>query len=447
MSSFFGGRTALSLGILSGALLSTGCHIILGYDDFTDQASGGSGAAGGGAPNTTTTTTGGDCTGCVDGQGTCQPGDTLVACGASGATCESCDDMSPCTLDACSPSGCTYENVEGVCPGGVCENGVCTPLEEDCTNGADDNGDGNVDCADPICTGVGYECIAPAPNGWSQPVAKNLVASIGNAQCLGAYPTQDSAGSFGLGFVDADCAPVTCGCVTNGACDSANLRVHENSNALLCDAGCMEQKQVFLSCTDLEPAVSASCSTNGPPILYFAGQATTGPFTGSCQSQVNGTPTLPPPMWQGAAAICSPASFGAGCGTGTCAPPAAAPLSSGLCVYQSGDVPCPGAPYTDKTVLFGGAQDERSCACSCITPPCGGTINLYEDTTCTGAVLGSRNVPQNGCLTSGLDTNDGTLGGVYLPSPDPLQTQCQGTPPIPTGQVNALNPTTICCEP
>src|SRR6185436_995373 len=41
------------------------------------------------------------------------------------------------------------------------------PPAEDCENGVDDDGDGLVDCADPDCAKLGYQCVAAVPSGWT----------------------------------------------------------------------------------------------------------------------------------------------------------------------------------------------------------------------------------------------------------------------------------------
>ncbi|MCK4522480.1 MAG: hypothetical protein KAU20_07945 [Nanoarchaeota archaeon] len=58
-----------------------------------------------------------------------------LTCGAECDQDEDCDDEDPATMDRCI-AGCT-----------------CTNTREDCTNGIDDDGDGDVDCADSDCAG------------------------------------------------------------------------------------------------------------------------------------------------------------------------------------------------------------------------------------------------------------------------------------------------------
>jgi len=67
------------------------------------------------------------CEGCWDGA-LCQTGDVVTACGVGGAMCESCDDGNPCTIDACTATGCenTYIGDDMPCGmGAVCYGGEC----------------------------------------------------------------------------------------------------------------------------------------------------------------------------------------------------------------------------------------------------------------------------------------------------------------------------------
>jgi hypothetical protein len=50
----------------------------------------------------------------------------------------------------------TFVGPDGNVPDGECNGGA-----EDCANGKDDNCNGLVDCADPVCQGAGYSCTAP----------------------------------------------------------------------------------------------------------------------------------------------------------------------------------------------------------------------------------------------------------------------------------------------
>lgn len=82
------------------------------------------------------------CTGCV-ARGVCLPGNSVGACGASGAACSSCNgDDDPCTSAACSAGTCVSTVVPdgtacSVFPLQTCECGVCggCPNATDCVSG------------------------------------------------------------------------------------------------------------------------------------------------------------------------------------------------------------------------------------------------------------------------------------------------------------------------
>jgi len=107
--------------------------------------------------------------GCVpcSGPGQCDDGDpcTTDACGGDGScthaavpSCQrctgtaDCDDGDRCTDDSCSGGVCVHAPLSGCTP--------CTPTAETCSDGADNDCDGLVDCADPDCAAA-PECIPP----------------------------------------------------------------------------------------------------------------------------------------------------------------------------------------------------------------------------------------------------------------------------------------------
>ena len=62
---------------------------------------------------------------CSEGDA-CKTSPSKAGAAKCGAVSVDCDDLSPCTADACdSKIGCTHKPVEGVCTAGVCASGVC----------------------------------------------------------------------------------------------------------------------------------------------------------------------------------------------------------------------------------------------------------------------------------------------------------------------------------
>ena len=104
--------------------------------------------------------------GCVHslGQGPCEDGDPCT----QGDTCqlglcvpgpaENCDDGNDCTEDSCdAQAGCTYQVIEGPCPGGQCQLGECQPDCVPACQGKECGPDGcNGSCGD--CQD-GFNCI------------------------------------------------------------------------------------------------------------------------------------------------------------------------------------------------------------------------------------------------------------------------------------------------
>lgn len=93
------------------------------------------------------------CTGCVDGDGACLPGNTLTQCGASTdqlVKCNDCSDRAPCTADACVSGKC---EAPAVPPGTSCDDGnVCNGVSE-CSGTACKAGTAlNCDDGDPCTT-------------------------------------------------------------------------------------------------------------------------------------------------------------------------------------------------------------------------------------------------------------------------------------------------------
>jgi len=71
-----------------------------------------------------------------------------------------CDDNNTCTFDYCLEGICAHDingNTECITAEGTpgyCDTaGICSPKEASCDNGIDDDGNGLIDCQDPVCDG------------------------------------------------------------------------------------------------------------------------------------------------------------------------------------------------------------------------------------------------------------------------------------------------------
>ncbi|MBM4373056.1 MAG: hypothetical protein FJ098_15485, partial [Deltaproteobacteria bacterium] len=118
------------------------------------------------------------CAGAGEDGDTC-PKDCIPGwCGNDG----DCDDLNPCTMDACSPmeSQCVYSEMDGLpCPGGVCMFGACLHCE--CTPG-------QVECQGTPPMAMERACLSgpmPVCGVWSawQPCAGGAACDLGTGGC------------------------------------------------------------------------------------------------------------------------------------------------------------------------------------------------------------------------------------------------------------------------
>lgn len=320
-----------------------------------------------------------------------------------------------------------------VIPDGPLPDGTCNGGAEDCTNDKDDNCNGLVDCADPVCTGGGYSCAEPPPPGWQGPMT--LQEALSPAACAAPYAQPGTDAHSGLNAGAASCS---CSCpnpATGELCNlGANVTVYTGS-------GC-----------------STSCSTFGLPGggfcfgglncaggTYSVSATPPSPSGGSC-TPVSST-MVPAITWSLNPRTClysGPADPGGCMGGATCVGKPPAPFG-GVCVSQAGDVACPGA-YPTKHLYYGGVSDSRSCTmCNCNSPSGGtcnaGTLAYWTDPGCSTALTTSA---YGGCVNfsavgniHGVNTGAFSLGKAGT---------CTSTGGAPQGSATGANPTTVCCK-
>ncbi len=110
----------------------------------------------------------GNCNGCCDATGTCQPGSANGACGVGGQACTICPGNSTCTMGICQGTTCNAMNCPGCCDvNNICEGGF---IDTACGSG----GAMCVDCTQTgttcddtviprVCTNQQMTCPAPYP--------------------------------------------------------------------------------------------------------------------------------------------------------------------------------------------------------------------------------------------------------------------------------------------
>jgi len=181
--------------------------------------------------------------------------------------------------------------------------------ETSCFDGFDNNGDGLVDCADPMCASVAA-CVAKVPSGWVGYTVLYDGAPTSVPSCAAPFVVTVTPGSAGLSGAPATCAPCTCGPSNGSACAPGGGTATVGAPAFA---------RIGLGCKD-QALPAAGCT---------------------------GTVCQPRPS----------APFGAG----ICVlQPADVPCPSGT-------------PFTDRHVFFAGIDDTRGCAACTCGPPSGGS--------------------------------------------------------------------------
>ncbi len=333
-----------------------------------------------------------------------------IVCGAGCANVLGLEDWVPIAEDG-GPGGASSSGGGG---GGS--------VVEDCGNGQDDDGDGLVDCLDTLDCGA-YRCVPAPPPAWNGPAAFGL-----RGTCGFTWPALVPSGGS-----EIVAAPATCGC----SCGAPAGEVCSSAYVLLAsDGGCGAPVYAGINavnaCANI-PDVTASS------MIAYAIQA----VGGTCAP----LPSIdkPAPTFAAEGTLCQGADLGAGCGTELCAPPPGAGQS--ICVFQPGDLPCPGAAYTERTVVYRATTDTRGCSpCSCGPPAgstCAGSTYIYSDSGC-GAPYGP--IPDNAvCYPFG---GAAPIGAVLVaPAAAPAGGACGASPVAPVGEVVPSDPLTVCCLP
>jgi hypothetical protein len=299
---------------------------------------------------------------------------------------------------------------------------------ENCTNNFDDNCDGKIDCADPMCNAQGFACVPAAPNGWTGPVAYYSGASESPA-CPAAYPTDSLNGHSTPAQAPAVCS-CSCGSPQGVSCSAVNITYFSDGQ---CGASCGSDGLPGGLCV-AAPCQGLSESATPPQVQG-----------GSCTA--SGTKKVPPITWGASERACT-GPVGGGCAAGmVCAAAVGSPFGGTPCVYEAGQQSCP-AQYPKATTTYGGANDSRDCGpCACGNPTglsCSiPTVSLWSDPQC-----GSRQVSMfaaDGTCTSGGVSGGAVAGAISTSSMLQGSGSCPAMGGAATGSVTPTMPTTVCC--
>ncbi|MBL4683296.1 MAG: hypothetical protein JKY37_01810 [Nannocystaceae bacterium] len=183
----------------------------------------------------------GECGGCVDGSGSCLPGDADEACGALGGGCTVCEGARVCAEGEClAPPACDADGCDGCCLGDMC---VESPNDDAC-------GAGGLQCTQCPSGSVCDEGACALP---CETTCDGCCADSG--KCIGAE--EQSADGCGLGAslcvlcdvgldcvggvcISATCANTCAGCCDGDACLAGDADLQcgiDGGGCIECGAG------------------------------------------------------------------------------------------------------------------------------------------------------------------------------------------------------------------
>lgn len=263
---------------------------------------------------------------------------------------------------------------------------------------------------------VGAECFPPGPADWTGPLlfAQGPVGEA--AVCEGAYATEELYGLGELADPTHSC-PCTCAAPTGIGCTVSVKAWHEPTCITL------SQTRTFDGPGDCKTFSQDPQGASFPPPAVDLAAA-------SCAASV-APPVIPPVTWMREGRACGPVEGLDGL-----------PPDFEACIFHTGDVACPGQPYSDKTLWFDGVADTRECDVDC---SCGPVLNA----ACNPVIESHRNFacseepkitpPEPGCVQGFFDS-------ALLVSVTPSGS-CQPSEATASGALTPTGPTTVCCQP
>ena len=135
-----------------------------------------------------------------------------------------------------------------------------------------------------------------------------------------------------------------------------------------------------------------------------------------------------------------------GCDVGQVRVPSVVPDGFELCRWAKGDVACPPGYYSEPSVLYMGASDERDCEdCDCGAPQgaqCKTYLSVYEDSACSSPI--TQNMVSTATLC--VDVTPGSaLGSTDAWVVTDVPGSCTPSGGDPVGDLEPADPVTLCC--
>lgn len=306
------------------------------------------------------------------------------------------------------------------------ETDTSTGTSADPTGGADET-----TTAEAVCPAT-HQCIEEPPDEWNGPIARFVTDPEAKEQpsCDGAYPEEATVAFEGLQADPAECS-CSCGEAQEVSCEN-QVSVRYFADDETCSGGASADLTLIAGICNTLPLTFPGNSHWLPEPIEVQG--------GACEAidEMN----KEDPSFESRILACGGAELLGGCAAGRlCAPRPEGDQRPGLCVWQAGEHECPGG-YDERTVVWGGADDQRGCApCGCGDPVglCDEALIRLFQASCTGSLAAAFAADGECHSQSYLSTQSAT---VTLGDPVAF---CSPTEPMAVGEVVGTDPVTVCC--
>jgi hypothetical protein len=303
-------------------------------------------------------------------------------------------------------------------------------------------------------------CLPSTPEGWTGPVAR-ADAPTGEELPGCSEVFSEDLGVMNSEIIEQGSCDCECGDASGLSCGSGSLNEWTQTEST-CELG---QCNVIATgnggsgCFEDSISIAPNSCVTIPDFLKDEDFLRAGFGTlsgGSCSApSVSGELSS---AFGSQTRLCQLPAENEGCESGeVCAPEAPADFAEGLCIVQEGEHECPiGSGFTERTVLFTGIDDQRSCdtgSCSCDAPTgsCGGKIELhnggFDEDRCTSVLAtlqGSTGFFGNSNFCQALPAAATTA--TYLVDLEGRDCRRSGEAGI-TGESVGTGASTLCCMP
>jgi hypothetical protein len=297
---------------------------------------------------------------------------------------------------------------------------------EDCSNGIDDDGDGDPDCADDDC--AARTCVGAAPSGWTGPSVVYVGSDPPN--CGGDYAKAALSGGTAVSADPAECS--TCSCSNTTAACASLVNIISTIDPQCGGVTCTDS--VSEACKTLNSSCFGSATTAYAHMELPQGLAT-------CSPTADQSATIGDASWKKEVRACAASTklHIGGCADGeVCA--AKTPFSGDICIVKAGDLSCPNSTYSKKHVYYKGMNDTRDCSpCDC-DHDC--TYNWRQEAAGASCSAAFSLDQSNSCVTVSPSSSQINVG-VQITGTG----ACDATGGEPTGEAKASGPVTVCCMP